>query len=273
MIALAIATIFLGILVLLYAMNRERRAGQLKTEFVANVSHELKTPLSLIRMYAELLTMGRVRDPQRQGEYHDIILRESERLGSLIENLLDFSRLERGRVPVAPTRQPLAPVLRRAAEIFGHRLEPDRAPLSVEVGEDLPALAIDDEALTLAILNLLDNAAKYGPAGGVIRLSAGREDSEVRVTVADEGSLLRPDELRRIFERFYRGEAATKARVRGSGIGLALVRSIAEAHGGRAEVESSRERGTRFSIVLPLPKEARGRLPEEGAAVVGTAQT
>jgi len=273
LIALAIATIFLGILVLLYAMNRERRAGQLKTEFVANVSHELKTPLSLIRMYAELLTMGRVKDPERQAEYHDIILRESERLGSLIENLLDFARLERGRVPVAPTRQPLAPVLRRAAEIFGHRLEPDRAPLSVEVGEDLPALAIDDEALTLAILNLLDNAAKYGPAGGVIRLSANREDGEVRVTVADEGSLLRPDELRRIFERFYRGEAATKARVRGSGIGLALVRSIAEAHGGRAEVESSRERGTRFSIVLPLPKEARGRLPDEGAAVVGPAQT
>lgn len=270
---LAIATIFLGTLVLLYAMSRERRAGQLKTEFVANVSHELKTPLSLIRMYAELLTMGRVKDPARQGEYHEIILRESERLGALIDNLLDFSRLERGRVPVAPTRQPLAPVLRRAAEIFAHRVEPERATLAVELADELPELAVDEEALTLAVLNLLDNAAKYGPAGGVITLSARRQDGDVRIGVADQGGSLRPDELRRIFERFYRGEAATKARIRGSGIGLALVKSIAQAHGGHAEVESSPDKGTCFSLVLPLPKEVRGRLPEEGGAVVGTAQT
>jgi two-component system phosphate regulon sensor histidine kinase PhoR len=269
LIALAVATIFLGTLVLLYAMNREWRAGQLKTDFVANVSHELKTPLSLIRMYAELLTMGRVKDPQGQAEYHAIILRESERLAAIIDNLLDFSRLERGRVPVAPSRQALAPILRRATEIFGNRVEPERATLAVELPEDLPEVTVDEEALTLAVLNLLDNAAKYGPDGGVIHLSAALRDGEVRVTVTDQGGGLRPEELRRIFERFYRGEEARKARVRGSGIGLALVKSIAEAHGGRAEVESSRATGTRFSIVLPVPRP----LPDQGPAVVGTADT
>ena len=207
LIALAIATIFLGIVVLLYAISRERRAGRLKTDFVANVSHELKTPLSLVRMYAELLTMGRVRDPEAQARYHAVILRESERLGALIDNLLDFSRIERGRVPVAPTRQSLAPILRHAAEIFGHRQDPERATLSIGLPEDLPDVAVDEQALTLAVLNLLDNAAKYGPPDGPIALSAARREAEIHVTVTDQGGGLRPDELRRVFERFYRGEA------------------------------------------------------------------
>src|SRR6185503_4317728 len=106
---LAVATILVGTLILLYAMSRERRASQLKSEFVANVSHELKTPLSLIRMYAELLKMGRVRDEQKESEYHGIILRESERLGALIENLLDFARMERGKLAVALDRHEIAP--------------------------------------------------------------------------------------------------------------------------------------------------------------------
>jgi len=269
LILIAVVTILVGTLVLVYSMSRERRAGQLKTEFVANVSHELKTPLSLIRMYAELLTMGRVRDEASQAEYHGVILRESERLGALIENLLDFSRMERGQVPVAASQQSLAPILRRAAELFGHRLEPDRAVVQPEIADDLPEITVDEQALTLAVLNLLDNAAKYGPPGGRIELQASAGADEIRISVADEGGSLRPEETRRIFERFYRGEAAKRARVRGSGIGLALVKSIAEAHGGRVEVAASATAGTRFTIVLPVPRALRERVP----GVVGTAET
>ncbi|MBI2893454.1 MAG: HAMP domain-containing histidine kinase [Deltaproteobacteria bacterium] len=257
LIALSVATILVGTLILLYAMSRERRASQLKSEFVANVSHELKTPLSLIRMYAELLSMRRARDSRQEADYHAIILREAERLQALIENLLDFSRMERGKLAVTLERHEIGPLVARAVELFRHQIDPERSALVLEIEDGLGEIVVDEQALTLALLNLLDNAVKYGPPDGEVRISATRRAAEVRLSIVDRGGGLRPDEQKRIFERFYRGENAKLQRTRGSGIGLALVKSIVLAHDGRVEVDSVADRGTTFTIVLPVPREKR----------------
>ncbi len=242
-----------GVIIVVVAAERERRLAVLKSEFVANVSHELKTPLSLVRMFSELLSTGRVRDEAKRQQYLSIILRESERLSALIENVLDFARVERGKAAYQFEEADLGEVVARAVDMYRYRMEREEMELRVEVEPGLPRTVLDERALELALVNLMDNAVKYAKGGKTIEVGArlrGARSIEVRVT--DRGPGIPRDEQRRIFERFVRGKGARDQRVRGSGIGLALVQHIARSHGGQAWVESTPGKGASFFLTLPV---------------------
>lgn len=249
LVLLALLILLLGVAGVGYAAVQAQRLAALKTEFVSNVSHELKTPLSLIRMFAELLHKRPAREEKKGREYVAIIHRESERLAMLIENVLDFARLEKGQ---KIERQPvsLREVAERAVEALRPRLEQDGFRLVLRV-EDTPSVLGDGAALGLVVQNLLDNAAKFSERAGELRVEVGREEGAVWLAVEDDGPGIPEDELPRVFDRFFRGKRRGRP-VRGSGIGLSLVQEIARQHGGRVEVTSALGRGSRFVVRLPV---------------------
>ncbi len=249
MVSLSAIVIVAGALAIILVSEKERRVSALKSEFVANVSHELKTPLALVRMFAEMLQSGRVSSDAKRQEYLDIIVRESERLSALIENVLDFAKLERGRGSYEFAEGDVGDAVARAANVYRYRAEREGVRLVLDVAPNLPRAQIDERAIQLAVINLVDNALKYAPDGEEIIVRARREDGFVRVDVVDRGPGVPIEDRQRIFERFVRLARAPggHAPVRGSGIGLALVKHIAESHGGRAWVaseEKASESGT-----------------------------
>jgi two-component system phosphate regulon sensor histidine kinase PhoR len=251
MVVLSSVVIVAGVVVILVAAERQRRMSALKSEFVANVSHELKTPLALVRMFGEMLQSGRVASDQKRAEYLEIIVRESERLSNLIENVLDFAKVERGKGGYDFAEGDVGEAVSRAANIYRYRAERENISLDVHVDGDLPRARIDERAIQLAVINLIDNALKYAPDGEVVAVHAKRVGGDVEIRVVDRGPGVLPEDRYRIFERFVRGDSANRRNVRGSGIGLALVKHIAESHGGRAWVESELGKGSTFVIAIP----------------------
>ena len=228
-----------GVAIVVIASVKERHLAALKSDFVANVSHELKTPLSLVRMFGEMLLDGRVPSDDKRRQYLQIIVSESERLTALIENVLDFAKVERGKAGYEFSRAQLDEVVTRAVEIYRYRAEREGMVVSLRVAEGLPPSSLDARAIELAVINLLDNAFKYAKDGGRVDVDVERAGRSVRVRVSDRGPGIDREDRHRIFERFVRGRhAAGEARVRGSGIGLALVKHIAESHGGSVRVTS-----------------------------------
>lgn len=253
---MSFAIILLSAIFFIYAAEKERRLNQLKSELMANVSHELKTPLSVVRMFADMLRSGRVPSDARRLEYLDIICRESERLTSLIDNVLDFSALEGGKGPYRLKRGNLGDAIGRALEAFRYRSEQDGVEIQLDAPEDLPQVLMDQEAIALAVINLLDNAVKYGEQSPV-ELTVTSKRNMVDVAVRDHGPGIPSDSLRRVFERFYRGPTSTKTR--GSGIGLSLVKHIAQAHGGRAWAKNAQGGGAVVGFSIPVvPGKALG---------------
>lgn len=256
----AVAVILGGLLVLGFAIRRERRLSALKSEFISNVSHELKTPLSIISMFGEMLAQGRTKSPEQAHEYAEIIWRESVRLGRLIDNVLDFAKIERGAdMYEFEDEVDLREVVERAIELSARRVAAAEMTLTPTLDDDLPPVRLDANAFTLAVLNLIDNAIKYAAEGKRIELVLGRSrdvpaGSEERLvlSVRDWGPGIDPDEHAHVFERFYRARAVRLKPIRGSGIGLALVQHIARAHGGDTEVQSRPGEGSTFSIWLPI---------------------
>jgi two-component system phosphate regulon sensor histidine kinase PhoR len=258
--------IAVGLGVLWLSVRAERRASQLKSDFIANVSHELKTPLSLIRMFGELLATGKHKGEAMAREYAGIITRESDRLSHLIDNVLDFARLERGKSSYRFAEGHLEEVVARALDVFRHRLEKEKLRLKTEIEPELPPVRMDEDAMTLVLLNLVDNAVKYAGDGGEVSVRLRRAPGAVALVVSDRGSGIALDEQVRIFERFYRAASARTRNVRGSGIGLALVKHIVEAHGGRVEVASVPGKGSTFTVFVPVAPIVEPAPPEERAA-------
>jgi two-component system phosphate regulon sensor histidine kinase PhoR len=257
LVILSAATIFVGLGILTFAVRTERHANKLKSDFIANVSHELKTPLSLIRMFGELLATGRAKGPETAKEYAEIITRESERLSRLIDNVLDFARIERGKAAYSFAVGDVAEVVARGLDVYRWRLEREGMKLVVEIPEEVPPVNMDANAMTLLLLNLVDNAIKYASEGKELRVSLGHEAIEgergrLVLRVTDKGPGINVDEQPRIFDRFYRARGVRTRPVRGSGIGLSLVKHIAEAHGGGVSVESAPGKGATFTVWLPV---------------------
>ena len=249
----ATLVILAGLLALLFAIRRERRLNELKSEFISNVSHELKTPLSIISMFGEMLAEGRTKSPEQAHEYAEIIWRESVRLGRLIDNVLDFAKIERGMgVYEFADEMDIGEVVDRAVELSQRRVQAAEMTLEVELEPELPPVRLDANAYTLAVLNLIDNAIKYAHDGKKIRLELKRRADRIVLSVRDWGPGIDPEEHERIFERFYRAKAIRLKPIRGSGIGLALVRHIARAHGGDVDVTSTPASGSTFSIWIPI---------------------
>jgi signal transduction histidine kinase len=265
--AVLLAVIVVGIGLTVRLMRRETEMAQLKSDFVANVSHDLKTPLSVIRMFGETLELGRVPDETRRREYYRVITRESERLSRLIDNVLDFSRIEGGRRRYEPVPTAVEPLVRDTLEAFAYPLEQQGFKVDVTVAADLPEVPMDADAVGQALANLIDNAIKYAGEERVVAVDARREGDRLALSVTDHGIGIPPAEHGRIFEKFYRvGRSETQGR-RGSGVGLALVRHIAQAHGGTITVESAPGRGSRFTLWLPLgvDRDLEGRHGSAGA--------
>jgi two-component system phosphate regulon sensor histidine kinase PhoR len=213
-------------------------------------------------MFGEMLMLGKVKTPEKGAEYAGIITRESERLSRLIDNVLDFSRIERGKAAYEMKPGDLAEVIERALDFFRYRLERENRQIEVDLPKELPLSMLDENAMTLLVLNLVDNAIKYGGSAPIsVRLRFNARRQEIVLTVQDRGIGIAPDEQRKVFERFYRARTVRNANIRGSGIGLALVTHITEAHGGRIAIESTPGQGSTFAVTLPLriPTDANER--------------
>jgi signal transduction histidine kinase/AmiR/NasT family two-component response regulator len=245
--ALLLVVIALGLGATYRVVRRESEMARLKSDFVANVSHDLKTPLSLIRMFGETLELGRAPDEATRREYYAVITRESERLTRLIDNVLDFSRIEGGRQRYDIAPHPVEPLVHDVMEAFRYPLAQRGFKVDVVVAPDLPDALMDPAAVKQALGNLVDNAIKYSGERRRLAVAARAEGDRVAIEVADEGIGIPEAEAERIFEKFYRiGRSETQGS-RGSGVGLALVKHIAEAHGGSVSVESRPGEGSRFT--------------------------
>jgi two-component system, OmpR family, phosphate regulon sensor histidine kinase PhoR len=260
LVSLSFLVIVAGAIAIIVTLERERKLSTLRNDFVANVSHELKTPLALVRMFAEMLHSGRVANDAKRTEYLSIIMNESERLSGLIENVLDFAKLERGRGKLEFEQVALEDVVGETLEGLKFRAEQLKVEIRLEIASPLSAIEVDPRAVSMALTNLVDNALKYAPESRTIDIRLVQTDRVVRLEVEDEGNGVNVADREKIFERFERGDPAKRGQIRGSGIGLALVKHVAESHGGRAWVEDGhkpasngpgQERGARFCMEFP----------------------
>ncbi|MGE3761890.1 MAG: ATP-binding protein [Kofleriaceae bacterium] len=250
-----------GIILIIRAAARQRELAQLKSDFVSTVSHELKTPLTSIRMFAEMLEQGVAQgDPAKMARYHGVIVQESQRLGLLIANLLDYAQIEKGTRRYTPLRQEIGQLARLAVTTFETLRDPEatsgtkpRNSIEVEVSPEAAhaEVEVDRDVVVQAVLNLLANAAKYGGADKQIEVTVAADATHASIAVRDHGPGIPSHEQPRIFREFYRSPEAYRSGVEGTGLGLALVKRHIEALGGTVEVASVLGHGATFTIRFP----------------------
>jgi signal transduction histidine kinase len=249
----ALSLLMVGGVFLTYRnVSREMNLARLKSDFVANVSHELRTPLALIRLYAETLELGRLTAKEKYQDYYRIIREESERLTALINNILDFSRIEAGRKEYEFKETNLPDLVHSTLDSYRFQIEQNGFAFEENISRDIPPVNVDREAIARSLLNLVNNALKYSKDQKFIGVSLYRSNGCVKLEVRDHGIGIPPGELEKIFEKFYRCGDPLVHNIKGSGLGLSLVRHIVRAHGGDVQVESAPEQGSKFTIALPL---------------------
>jgi signal transduction histidine kinase len=242
----------IGGLVLTYrSVNKQVALARLKSDFVSNVSHELRTPLALIRLYAETLELGRITTDGKKHEYYSIIRKESERLTALINNILDFSRIEAGAKEYDFRETDIAELVRNTLDSYRYQIEQQGFALEEHI-DPVPAVRVDREAIARALVNLVNNALKYSDNEKFLGVRLYRDQSVLKLEVSDRGIGIDRHEQSRIFEKFYRTCDPLVHNTKGSGLGLSLVRHITRAHGGEVQVESTPGRGSKFTLSLPL---------------------
>jgi signal transduction histidine kinase len=237
---------------LLRDVHRETATAEMRSHFVASVSHELKTPLTSIRAHAETLLMGRAGAPETTADYLKAIVSESERLARLVDSVLEFSRIEQGRKTYRLQATRLDDIVSSAAKAMAYPLSQLGFTLTISSDGSAPTLLADPEALTQAILNLLGNAMKYSGQARRIEIHVGSRDGDAFVDVVDHGIGIARDDQSRIFERFQRVQSAETAGIAGTGLGLPLALHVIEAHHGRIAVASEPGRGSTFTVRIPL---------------------
>lgn len=241
-----------GLALALRATAREIKLAEAKSAFVSNVSHELETPLSLIRLLSETLELGRVKDQAKAQEYYRLIHSESCRLSGLINNILDFSQIERGRKEYKFAPENVGEVVENLLDTYRQQIQSQGFELSFDVERQLPQATIDCDAISRAVLNLVNNAVKYSPQVKKISVHVLRRGEGIAIEVADCGIGITRSDQKRIFEKFYRVGSELVHDTKGSGLGLSLVKHIVEAHQGKVTVESAPGKGSVFTILLPV---------------------
>ncbi|MBI4717073.1 MAG: hypothetical protein HY763_04655 [Planctomycetes bacterium] len=252
----------LALLTLLAAMwarsrvaRREMALAELKANFVADVSHELKTPLAVIRLYAETLQSGRVGADEKRQEYYGIITRECTRLTNLINNILDFARIDAGRKEYTFAPTDVGQVVRETYAAYRGELDRHRFEHRVSIEEELPAVDADKDAIAQVLFNLMNNAVKYSDDDRSLAIEVTRDTRRDRhgvlISVHDRGIGIRPEDRAHLFEGFFRADDSRVRERGGTGLGLALVKNIVDAHGGSIDVESRLVKGSTFRVFLP----------------------
>jgi len=254
MVVLAAGVILMALFATWYAISREMEVAQLKARFVASISHELKTPLSIIGFIGQKLQMGRYESQEEIQDYYGMISEETARLKSLIDDVLDFSRLMENRQPYRKEPADLVALVKETAERFRHTLKAGGVRFECRCEPASCAVTLDKEAISRVVLNLLDNAVKYSPPDRIhVVLTLKQVDHAVLIQVSDEGYGIPPDEKGLVFDRFYRGHSATDHQpTNGAGLGLAIVKHIVEAHEGTVELQSTVGKGSIFSVQIPV---------------------
>ncbi len=229
------------------------RLETMRQDFVANVSHELMTPITSIKGFVETLRDGAVGDPKRAKEFLEIILKHADRLGTIVEDLLSLSRLEQGveKGRIKFEKAHLQLVLKDAVALCEQRAREKDIAIELEIEEDV-VMEVNAPLLEEAVMNLVDNAVKYSGKNAIVSVRFGRADGKAFIRVIDRGCGIPPEHLSRIFERFYRVDKARSREMGGTGLGLSIVKHIVSAHGGHVFVESEPGRGSTFSIYLPI---------------------
>ena len=236
-------------------VNRDMKMADERSQFIAGVSHELRTPLTAIRMYAETLAMGRATSPETSKQYIETILMEGERLSRLVDNVLDFAKIEQGKRLYRFRPCSLQEVVRTAVQALERPLAQQGFVVKMDIDDAVPDLQADSDALIRAVLNLLSNAMKYSGKAREIEVRLGVRRNLAVIRIRDHGFGLPEAEQQQIFEKFYRAPQPDGQSVPGTGLGLTLVKHVAEEHGGGVEVQSKPGDGSTFSIVLPLDRE------------------
>jgi len=249
----ALSLLMIGGLTLAYrSVSKEVALAHLKSDFVSNVSHELRTPLALIRLYAETLELGRITTPEKKEEYYRIIRKESERLTSLINNILDFSRIEAGHKEYDFRETDVAELVSSTLDAYRYQIEQQGFAFEQSIDPTIPAVRVDREAIARALVNLVNNALKYSANEKFLGVKLYRANDLLKLEVVDRGIGITRREQSKIFEKFYRTGDPLVHNTKGSGLGLSLVRHITRAHGGEVEVESTPGKGSKFILSLPL---------------------
>jgi two-component system, OmpR family, phosphate regulon sensor histidine kinase PhoR len=241
-----------GAVVVLHDVTELRRLERVRQDFVANVSHEFKTPLTAIQGFTETLLGGALDDPKNNVRFLHIIRNHAMRLARLTDDLLKLARIEAGKMEVEFFSVGLMELIEGCAETALMKASKKQITLDIEVPSGLPAVRGDAELLKDVLQNLLDNAIQYTPAGGRIHVTASANAKDATVTVSDTGIGIPLADQERIFERFYRVDAARSREAGGTGLGLSIAKHIMEAHGGRLRVESEVGKGSKFSFSIPL---------------------
>ncbi len=252
------------VIVVLRDVTELRRLENVRREFVANVSHELRTPLASIRLVVETLEAGAVEEPDVAYGFLQRIVGETDRLALIVDDLLDLARLESGRVRLDVEPIPAAELIAGGVDRLRSQVERARVALVVDTPADLPVVLADRARIEQVLLNLIHNAIKFTPPGGEIRIVAASRPGAVEISVSDNGAGVPPDEVPRLFERFYKGDKARRSE--GTGLGLAIAKHIVQAHGGTISAESTHGQGATFTIAMPLSGPPMQDEPDSGIA-------
>jgi two-component system, OmpR family, phosphate regulon sensor histidine kinase PhoR len=242
-----------GVVMVLHDLTALRQLERVRTEFVANVSHELRTPLTAIQGYLETLLSGALEEPENARRFLEIVLRHSERLGRLLNDLTDLSNIELGKVTLRKEAVRLDELVASVVAIIGPRAARSRVTVTADTPAELPAVTADRDRLVQVLINLVDNAVKYTPEGGAVTVAARSiGDGAVEIRVSDTGIGIPAADLPRITERFYRVDKARSRELGGTGLGLAIVKHLVLAHGGELRIESQEQQGTTVRFTLPI---------------------
>lgn len=243
---------FDGAILVFHDITALRRLEQVRQDFVANVSHELRTPVSSIKGYAETLLDGALEDKDNAKEFVGIIYQDANRLANLINDLLDLSRIESGKMKMSFVALDAVSLIKRAVAVIENQARAKSIVLKFDLPENLPKINADETRFSQVMINILDNAIKYSPEGGVAAIFAKVTDKMLQIDISDSGIGISENDLPRIFERFYRVDKARSRELGGTGLGLSIVKHIVSAHGGQVWVKSELGKGSIFSFTIPL---------------------
>ncbi len=254
LIGLLTVILILGVWIVYRNIKKEVELAQIKSEFVSNVSHELRTPLSLISMFSETLEMDRVKTEEKKKEYYSIISNEANRLSKIVNSILNFSKMEAGKRQFNFVDSYLNDVVENVYRSYKFHLEQKGFKIDLVKDETIPIIKIDEEAVSEALVNLIDNAVKYSDDKKEIAIRTGKENNFAFVEVEDRGIGIPEKDQKKIFEKFFRVNSGNVHNVKGSGIGLSIVKYIVDAHKGEIKLTSKVGGGSKFRLLLPLNK-------------------